>query len=202
MMDAIIHQFKHPTGWVGRMVGWIMTTRPSNRQRIEWTVERLHLSSTDHVFELGCGPGYGLELASNAAHDGLTIGVDHSGIMTDMARGRLREKILTGHALIRMGDQQELLAFSGNIDAIFSTNVIQFLSDKAEFFEFTFATLRRNGRVATTYQPRGKKPSSEKAERMAQACVQAMKAAGFCDVRTEWLPLNPIPAACVIGTKP
>ncbi len=202
MMDAIIAQFRRPSGWLGRLAGAVMAARPSNRARNNWTIDLLDLAQGDQFFELGCGPGLALARAASKTPKGFVTGVDHSPVMAAMARRRLAASLRQGRANILVGDERQLRSFDQRLNAIGSTNVIQFLDDPARYFVSAFAALAPGGRIATTYQPRGKSPSLEKAEAMAATCATLMGKAGFAEITTEWLALKPVPAMCVIGVKP
>jgi len=57
VIAAIVGQFAHPQGRAGRVAGWVMAHRPSNRQRNSWVVWLLDVQPTDRVLEIGFGPG-------------------------------------------------------------------------------------------------------------------------------------------------
>jgi hypothetical protein len=57
---TVYSQFHRPAGLLGRVVGWIMANRPSNIERSRWTVDLLNVQPTDHVLEIGFGPGLAL----------------------------------------------------------------------------------------------------------------------------------------------
>ncbi len=128
-------------------------------------------------------------------------GVDHSPVMTNMARARLRPAIRDGRANIILGGVEQLKSFGQSLDAIYSANVIQFLGDKTAFYELAHTALGEGGRMATTYQPRGKNPSAAQGETIARQCAAAMATAGFSNIRTGRLDLGKAPAICVIGVK-
>lgn len=202
LRSAIVRQFKRPSGLLGRLAGLSMLTRPSNRRRNRWTLDLLDLQETDHVFELGCGPGYALSLAAKRTRRGFVTGADHSPVMAQMARRRLANPMRQGRADVLVGGEALLKAFEGSLNAIYSANVVQFLDDPARYFALAAAALAPGGRIATTYQPRGRRPSKAQADAMAQTCAAAMAAAGLIGVRTEWLALPRAPAVCVLGAKP
>lgn len=52
----IVSQFHRPHGLVGRLAGFVMAHRPSNRQRNLWTVGLLEIAPSHRVLELGSGP--------------------------------------------------------------------------------------------------------------------------------------------------
>ena len=68
---------------VGRLAGWIMAHRRSNIERNRWTVGLLDIQETDHVLELGFGPGLAIEQVARLATKGRVVGIDHSALMVE-----------------------------------------------------------------------------------------------------------------------
>jgi len=85
MRKAIVEQFKHPSGALGRLASWIMAHRESNLRRNEWVVSLLEIEPQHRVLEIGPGPGIALQHAAKRAHEGLVVGVDHSELMVGTA---------------------------------------------------------------------------------------------------------------------
>ena len=202
LTDAIATQFEHPCGIPGRIVGWIMAYRPSNRDRNRWTVELLKIQPKDCVLELGCGPGLALEECLTRATEGMVAGLDHSQTMLDQARIRNRVAFQDGRLQLRLGSLEELSGSTDLYDKIFSVNVVQFLADPYAVFTAFRDHLKPGGTIATTYMPRGKNPSRTKAWKMAEEVRHEMERTGFVQIRVEELPLDPVPAVCVLGTRP
>jgi len=200
--DRLIAQFGRPTGWIGRVAGWVMATRPSNRARNRWTVEQLALRPTDRVLELGYGPGLAIALAAARVPRGEVIGVDHSEEMRAQATARNRDAVADGRVRLEVGDAEALPAALGQFDAIFSANVAMFWRDPVAMFRALLLHLVPGGVVATTYQPRHRKARPEDADAMADRLAAWLREAGYGDIRVERLPLDPLPAVCVIGHRP
>lgn len=199
--ETIATQFERPRGLLGHMTGWIMAHRASNKNRNRWTVALLNIQSTDHVLELGCGPGLALQSCLTRVTEGLVVGLDHSETMLAQARTRNRQAIMDKRLELRLGDLEKLSDSVERYDKIYSVNVVQFLDDLHATFSVFHHYLKPGGIVATTYMPRGQNPSSAKAWQMADDVTQYMTRTGFAQIRTEELPLKPIPAICVLGTR-
>src|SRR5262245_30586618 len=86
---SIIRQFYRPAGLLGVVVGWIMASRDSNVERLQWTVSLLGIKDGDRVLELGFGPGVAIGMSAAAAGPkGRVVGIDHSTVMFAQATRR------------------------------------------------------------------------------------------------------------------
>ena len=199
--DTIATQFEHHRGLLGHMTGWIMAHRTSNKDRNRWTVDLLDIQPTDHVLELGCGPGLALQSCLSHATEGLVVGLDHAETMLAQAAARNRHAIKDKRLELWLGSLRELSGSADQYDKIYSVNVVQFLEDLQAVFSVFHHHLKPGGMVATTYMPRGQNPSKAKAWQMADEVTRHMVRTGFTQIRTEELALKPIPAICVLGTR-
>lgn len=179
-----------------------MAARPSNRERNRWTVALLAPESGDEILELGCGPGVALAECARHLVTGVVTGVDHSPLMLAQAASRNHKAIRDGRVVLHSGGIDVLTAYESCYDKLFSVNVIQFLGDQEDFFRACRTTLRTGGLLATTYMPRGRGADRDAALGMARCVKAAMARAGFEAIRSEKLPLKPIPAVCVLGRRP
>jgi cyclopropane fatty-acyl-phospholipid synthase-like methyltransferase len=198
LRSLIVTQFRQPRGPVGRLVGHVMATRPSNRERYDWTVGLLNLEPNHRVLEIGCGPGLGIERCAAILKHGFVLGIDHSDVMVEQARRRNAAAIAEGRADIRRGSLEDI---DGPWDRICSINVIQFLPDIADAFRTIHDTLTEGGLAATAYQPRMKNPTRQSALDMAEKIEDAMVRAGFTKVERHERDLEPAPVICVTGVK-
>ena len=58
---ALVSQFHRPHGFGGRVAGWVMANRGSNRERNIWAVGLLDVQAQDRVLEIGFGPGIAIQ---------------------------------------------------------------------------------------------------------------------------------------------
>ena len=198
---TIYSQFRKPRGVLGRLAGHIMATRGSNRQRNAWTVGLLDLQPDDRFLEIGYGPGLSIALAAEAITRGRIVGVDHSETMRDQAAAHNATAIRAGRVELLTGGLDMVKGLEGGFTKAMSANVVQFWEDGEAAFRTLAAIMAPGGTIATTYQPRHKGATANDAEAMAARIAGWMEAAGFRDIRTERLPLEPMPAVCVLGVK-
>jgi cyclopropane fatty-acyl-phospholipid synthase-like methyltransferase len=196
-----VAQFGKPEGRLGALAGWIMANRGSNRRRNEWTVELLEIAPGDRVLEFGCGPGVGLVAAAQRATAGRVVGIDHSAVMVGQARNRVRKLGLDARVEVRLGDLRTLDALAGPFDKIFSANLVQFIADKPALFARLHRLLAGGGKLASTYMPRHRGATAADTRQMGEELASLMKSGGFAGVRIEELPLKPVPAICVLGSR-
>ncbi|MFC7105337.1 hypothetical protein ACFQQB_35850 [Nonomuraea rubra] len=57
IIRTLVGQFHRPRGAVGRVVGWVMAHRSSNRRRNLWVASLLGVRPADRILEVGFGPG-------------------------------------------------------------------------------------------------------------------------------------------------
>lgn len=199
---AIVRQFARPSGFPGIVAGWIMAARRSNRLRNEWTVGLVDPRPGEALLEIGSGPGYALELALAQAKGIHLVGLDHSGTMIAHA-GRRLDAAPPGNVLeLVEGGTECLESWPQRFDAVWSVNVIQFVGDLERFYAVLGNTLKPGGRVVTTYQPRHRNPTRDDALGKAGEIAAALRAAGFRDIASEMLELDPVPAVAVTAMKP
>ncbi|MDF2763087.1 MAG: rebM11 [Rhodospirillales bacterium] len=194
-------QFRKPEGRLGAFAGWIMAHRSSNRARNDWTVQLLEIAPGDRVLDLGCGPGLALTAAAARATAGRVVGIDHSPVMIEQARARVRKLGLERQVELRLGGVEALATLPGPFDKILSVNVVQFVPDQPGLLALFHRLLAPGGRLATTYMPRQRGATAADARQMGAELEKLMTAAGFTQVRTEELPLKPVPAICVLGSR-
>ena len=199
----IVSQFKQPRGFIGHVAGLIMANRTSNKQRTTWTIELLKIEENDNVLEFGCGPGLALSECARKITSGKLVAIDHSPIMLQQARSRLKRLGISNDRVeFREGSLERLYGLPDTIDKIYTINVIQFFDDKAEALSAFYNALKSNGTLAITYMPRNQNAKKDDAANMSKELEAAMTGVGFQNVHTSTLLLNPIPAICVTGHHP
>lgn len=202
LRQTLMGQFKMPHGYLGRVAGWIMALRKSNRERNFWTADLMDIRPGDKVLELGCGPGVALTALLANVGNGQVVGSDPSQIMLKQARARNSKAVRQKRLDLQLGTLDDLPKSVGSYDKICSVNVVQFLPDRTAAFAKIFAMLKPKGVAATTYMPRDKNPSRANALSMADEVKQLLETTGFVNIRVEELAMEPVPAICVIGEHP
>jgi len=201
MMQHVYRQFERPHGALGALAGFIMTHRPSNKERNRWTVELIAPKANARVLEIGCGPGLALSLMCERAFAGRIVGLDHSPLMLAQAARRNARAIEAGLLQLHLGGLESLAMLKGDFDVVYSVNVAMFWRDRRAALAAICPAMREGGLLATTYQPRHAGADRADAFRFAQGFSEDLHQAGFSEIRTEELPLRPIPAVCILALR-
>lgn len=201
MRAFIVAQFRRPRGVFGRLAGFLMAHRGSNRTRNEWVVSRLDIAPHHRVLEIGCGPGVALGHAVARASEGHVVGVDHSELMCRVASKRNAEAIEAGRLKIIHGTVDNVVPREVGFDRAFAVNVIQFFESPVD----TLRTLRQKmapgGLLAIALQPRNRGATDEDARIGGERNRALLEEAGFEVVDTATLDLAPA-VTCVLSRAP
>jgi SAM-dependent methyltransferase len=203
VIATIVGQFGHPQGPAGRVAGWVMAHRPSNRQRNRWVVSLLEVQPTDWVLEIGFGPGLAIaELSRRVGPAGHVDGIDHSQVMLRQATSRNASTIQAGRVTLTLGTVEQLPpALDGPFDAILAVNSVGFWPAPTERLGELRRRLRPGGRIAIAAQPRCRGATASTARTAARQIEALLQDAGYTKPRTETLDLDP-PVVCVLAVNP
>ena len=145
LWDSLAQQFRQPTGLVGRLIGFLFRI---NREGIDWTIDHLDIQPTDHVLEIGFGPGYGIQRAASLATQGRVAGVDFSQTMLERATRRNAVAIDEGLVELCLGDATSLLYPENTFHKVFATNVIYFWKNPMANLQELHRVMKPGGRLA------------------------------------------------------
>ncbi|MGH7881828.1 MAG: class I SAM-dependent methyltransferase [Candidatus Dormibacteraceae bacterium] len=108
-------------------------------------IERLRLTGSEIVFDLGCGTGRDTELLLDALPNGRVIAVDGSEQMLTELRAKLAGRL--ERVTVLCADLRETLALDCQVDAVLSVATLHWLPDHAQVFRSVANALRRGGRL-------------------------------------------------------
>jgi ubiquinone/menaquinone biosynthesis C-methylase UbiE len=146
LLHALAQQFRQPAGWPGRIAGSLFLR--INREGIDWTIGLVGIHQTDHVLEIGFGPGYGIQEVTRLAAQGRVAGMDISGTMLEQASRRNAAAIAAGKVELRLGDAAKLPYPDSSFHKVFATNVLYFWTDLFTTLHEIWRVLKPGGRVA------------------------------------------------------
>ena len=201
LFGAVVTQFVQPRGFAGRLAGWEMALRPSNRRRNRWAVALLDVQPQDHILEIGIGPGLAIRELARRATDGFVLGIDHSEVMVRQAAIRNRAAVEQGRVELRLGSALDLRDFSEVFDKALAVNNFGMWPEPEARLKDLRGALRAGGRLAIVSQPRCPGATAETTERVGEETTERLRNAGFISIQRETLNLRP-PVVCVLAETP
>jgi len=202
LREKLVRQFGNPRGVVGKIAGFIMSHRTSNRERIRWAVSLLEVRTSDHVLETGFGPGIAIQILSSLASDGVVYGIDHSPLMVRQASRLNRSSVGTGHVKLMAASVSQLPSFGNKLDKVLDVNSFQFWPDPLSVLQRVKESLRPGGLIAIAHQPRSRGATQKDAIQAATRIAEKLTASGFEGVHTEVRVMKPVPTVCVMARRP
>lgn len=199
MKSYLNTQFKCPSGLCGTLVGFGMARL--YKGRLDWTVETLGVQASDHILEIGFGPGTAIQQVSALAPNGLVAGVDPSGVMLRQAKRRNRKAIRTGQVELRRGSV-DALPYGGNcFDKVFAINSYHHWPEPQHAnLKEILRVLKPGGQVYITEQLHWV-PNEAEALKIAERYKGELIQSGFGDVEIESKRIEPGPCFIIKGVK-
>jgi ubiquinone/menaquinone biosynthesis C-methylase UbiE len=198
-------QFRRPTGIVGRIIGGHMAQQhePEN----EWTVSLLSVQPTDHILEIGFGPGTTIQRLAALASSGCVTGIDFSPTMVRVARKRNAAAIKASHVNLSYGNAANLPYSENSFDKALSIHALYFWPDALLTLQEIRCVLKPGGMLVLTLLPREKWPGNGKGTPecrvySADDVEKLLLEAGFSSTSIEQTPKNALfRELAVIGVK-
>lgn len=146
----IARQSGRPSGFLGWLIGWIMSheTEAENSR----TLELLELHPTDRVLEVGFGHGRTIARALSLVPSGCVAGVDVSSRMVEMATARNEAAVRAGRVELRRTDGTQLPYADATFDKAYSVHTIYFWTDAVAQLREICRVLKPQGRLVLTFK--------------------------------------------------
>jgi trans-aconitate methyltransferase len=91
--------------------------------RIRWAVDFMDVQPSDHLLEIGCGPGAGAELICSRLETGKLFAIDRSESGVDRTKRRCAAYIKAGRLTVRQIDLATLRVPVKRLNKVFAFNV-------------------------------------------------------------------------------
>lgn len=199
LWEKIAEQFRHPTGFLGNIAGFIMANRSSNIERNNWAISMLNIKPSDHILEIGFGPGVAIQKMSEIVSEGIIYGIDHSELMLKQASKRNMDAVSAGRVRLSLASVSELPSFDEPVDKILDINTFQFWDNRIDSLRKVRNLLRPEGIIAIVHQPRKPGAKEKDSTEAGEQFSEYLKKAGFKDIRIEKKMMKPVPTVCVLG---
>jgi len=129
---------------MSRRLESLYRTRDALRRR-RLVREAIAAESGERILDVGCGPGFYLaEMIDAVGADGVLVGVDSSAAMLEVAAHRCEGRDTVA---FREGDACALPVEDASFDAVFSVQVLEYVSDATAALAEMRRVLRVDGRI-------------------------------------------------------
>lgn len=143
MLEAVGRQLKRPSGLFGRIISRMMNAR--NRKFYFRMISEMRIQNRDRVYEIGYGPGIGIQMIASNISNCTISGIDFSELMVKMASKRNKRFIDEGRVHLKHGDLITADTSEEHYDKIFCVNVIYFWKDLKPVFQKIHSMLSSEG---------------------------------------------------------
>ncbi|HHG5367048.1 TPA: class I SAM-dependent methyltransferase [Pseudomonas aeruginosa] len=150
-MNDLYKMFVLPEGPLGEQAGDLMAR--TGRAMAKAAVTRLEVKPTDHVLEIGFGPGVGLELLSTLVPGGHVTGDDPSETMHQMAATRNARAIKLGRISLIKGSVDALPFPDSSFNTALAIDNLHFWLDRLAGFKELWRVLCADGRLVCAFTP-------------------------------------------------
>jgi len=202
---GIASQARQPHDLLGTLFGYSMAFL--NDQMNGKVVDLLRVQATDHVLEIGFGPGKTIQQMAKLAVNGLVAGIDFSEVMVRQAQGRNKEAIRAGKVEIKRASVSEIPYKDKWFDKVCAVNTFQFWPAPEADLHEVWRVMKSGGLFVLAI--RGQRPDGKadfnrlgfSAEQI-QETLALLERAGFHETRTEVARVRFMTAVCLMAQKP
>jgi len=151
MLEVFGEQLRKPSGLFGRVVSRMMNLR--NREFYQKMISQLDIQKGDRIYEIGYGPGMGIQMIAEKRADCTVSGIDFSELMVQSASKRNKKFIDAGRVNLTYGDLLTEDVIQGKYDKIFCVNVVYFWDDLVSVFQKIHSMLAQEGKFCIFMTP-------------------------------------------------
>jgi ubiquinone/menaquinone biosynthesis C-methylase UbiE len=193
---TFLKQFGKPSGTLGKFVGYLMSVK--NKERSNWTVEKINFKPSDYILKIGYGPGTTLKKIASKLTTGFIAGIDHSPVMLTQAIKKNNKNIENNKVDLKCGTVWELKYPEKYFDIIFGSNVHFFWKDTVKEFNRLYSFLKENGRLVMVFQPRYIK-SEEQLQKEAEKTKTQFAETGLKNIEVDFKKMKPV--SCILHQR-
>lgn len=188
-MQSFNSHFAHPQGVFGRLAGLVMSleNRERNRQALDWVAPEI----SDHVLEVGFGPGIAVAELAGRAKTGFVAGIDASAVMVEQGQRRNAPAISAGRVVLKQASVTRIPFAENSFDKVLSINSLPFWDDKQLGLSEICRVLKLGGRLVLVLQPVWAKTDAQ-VEQTGQDLLADLAGAGFKNLRLVSHPSRPV----------
>lgn len=149
-IDFFSKQAEKPTGLFGKLI-MSRIFEKGNAELNTFMKELLSPEETDHLLEIGFGPGKMIKDLAAITKKGKIVGVDFSDAMVSIAQKRNQKHIANGRVKIHHGSFEDLSYNDNVFDKVYTVNTIYFWPDPAKTVRKIKRLLKPGGKLVIAF---------------------------------------------------
>lgn len=192
-----VSQTRKPEGFLGKMM--LKGMNSGHARMADWGLSHLPVIHPGEITDLGCGGGRNAgELLDRYSGANVTA-VDYSELSVEKASEYNQKAIDSGRCTVRQGDVSALDLPSGQYDLATAFETIYFWPRLEKCFSQVYRVLKPGGLFLICNESNGTDAVGQKFEKIidgmkvytGEQIENALKTAGFSDVKTDYHPSKP-----------
>lgn len=189
MLRAIANQFRKPKRLLGRYIS--STMKEESNLAYQMLLENFEIKDNEHLFEIGFGPGVGIEQILSQKHCYVS-GVDFSNLMYNEAVQRNKKFIDGNRCQLYLDDFLSFNLKESEYDKIICINVIYFWDDLKKPLKKIRKGLKENGEfcffMLTPNKLNKLKFTKDDifTKHTIEEVIAELKLAGFCNINYKY----------------
>ena len=146
----IAQQLAHPSGFLGRLVGYLMNRH--NAKMNAFAVQQLDPEPSDRILEIGFGGG--VMLPSLIGAGAFVAGLDRSQDAVEWAKARFSAAVTNARADFRVGSVEAMPFETASFDKVCTVNTVYFWRSLDAGCAEIYRVLCSGGRVVVGFLPK------------------------------------------------
>lgn len=184
----IVKNLAKPQGHLGKKVGEYMAAE--NHELNTWAVQLLDVQATDHILEVGFGPGLAIRDLASRVTNGRIVGLDYSELMVLQAKKLNKQAIQQGQVELHLGNVSNLPSFEAPFDKILAVNNVMYWENQLETLKGLKNSLKPGGWISIVLQRSDEMYRSGKCSPEIEHYKHLLREAGFSNVEVAINPLT------------
>ena len=143
--DRLFEQGKKPTGFGGRIMGWLMNIFHVPFYRL--SMDQVPIEEDHVILDIGCGAGQSVSMLGHRVPRGRVCGIDYSPEMVKMASDLNKELIHEGKVEVLEASVSEIPYEDSVFDLAIASETIHFWPDLANDLREIYRVLKGGGHL-------------------------------------------------------
>ncbi len=198
-------QAKKPSGFLGRYLMKNLFIN-NNADLNAFIKETLDLKPTDHVLEIGFGPGRLIHEMAKTVSNGVVEGIDFSPVMLQEAKTYNKDLIASGKVKLHLGNCDRLPFLDQTFHKLCSANTLYFWKDPLPYFREMYRVMQPGGTIAIGFRDKEQMQPLRLDRTVFNTYTQQevkslLTKAGFHDAGIKSQSGTPFHSLCVVATR-